>query len=106
MTEISPPATRHLLHFLSDKWVPVVLFYLQDRPRRPSELSRLLNGVSRKMLTQTLREMEERQVVERTVYPEVPPRVEYSLTGNGAELSQLLAQICSFAFRILRYFLL
>ena len=93
----SDPRSRHLLDFLSDKWVPVVLFYLDRGKKRPSELGNLLDGVSRKVLTQTLREMEARGVVVRTVFPEVPPRVEYELTDTGRELAQLLGYVCGWA---------
>ncbi len=94
---MAAPKQRHLLDFLSDKWVPVVLFHLAGGKRRPSELQGRLDGVSRKVLTQTLREMEARGVVTRTVFPEVPPRVEYELTPNGSVLAGLLRDICEWS---------
>jgi DNA-binding HxlR family transcriptional regulator len=65
-----------------------------DGPRRFSELSRALAGVSQKMLTQQLREMERNGLVERRVYAQVPPRVEYELTALGKSLKPVVDAMC------------
>jgi DNA-binding HxlR family transcriptional regulator len=63
-----------------------ILWYLKDGILRYGELKRVVEGISPKMLTQALKELEEDHLVNRKVYPEVPPRVEYSLTKTGIEL--------------------
>lgn len=79
------------LDVVSGKWKGLILWELDaHRVRRFSELRRGLAGVSEKMLTQHLREMEEDGLVHRKVYAEVPPRVEYSLTEHGRTLNQAL----------------
>ncbi|MEU5659138.1 helix-turn-helix domain-containing protein [Streptomyces sp. NPDC047737] len=79
------------LDVVSGKWKGLILWELDThRVRRFSELRRGLAGVSEKMLTQHLREMEEDGLVHRKVYAEVPPRVEYSLTEHGRTLNQAL----------------
>lgn len=76
---------------VSGKWKALILWELEARPvRRFAQLRRGLPGVSEKMLTQHLREMEEDGLVHREVYAEVPPRVEYSLTEHGRTLNQAL----------------
>lgn len=76
---------------VSGKWKALILWELDAHPvRRFAQLRRGLPGVSEKMLTQHLREMEEDGLVHREVYAEVPPRVEYSLTEHGRTLNQAL----------------
>jgi DNA-binding HxlR family transcriptional regulator len=79
---------------LADKWTIPLIHTLARGTRRTSELKRLLAGVSQKMLTQTLRTLEEHGLIERRVYAEVPPRVEYSLTPLGRSLNEPLTLIC------------
>ncbi|MBC2863648.1 winged helix-turn-helix transcriptional regulator [Streptomyces mexicanus] len=79
------------LDVVSGKWKGLVLWELHTHGvRRFAELRRALPGVSEKMLTQHLRQMEEDGLVHRRVYAEVPPRVEYSLTESGAALNDAL----------------
>jgi DNA-binding HxlR family transcriptional regulator len=79
------------LDVVSGKWKGLILWELHAHDvRRFAELRRGLPGVSEKMLTQHLREMEEDDLIHRKVYAEVPPRVEYSLTNNGRTLIQAL----------------
>jgi DNA-binding HxlR family transcriptional regulator len=85
--------TRQLLDTLSDKWLTLILSKLIDGPRRYSELSRDIAGVSQKMLTQTLRTLQRDGLVERTVTPSVPVRVDYQLTAVGKDLAPLVHSI-------------
>jgi DNA-binding HxlR family transcriptional regulator len=78
--------SRVVLERISDKWVTLVMASLSDGPRRFSELSRRLAGVSQKMLTQTLRTLERDGLVNRTVTASVPVRVDYELTDLGHSL--------------------
>lgn len=78
--------SRKLLDRISDKWVALSLSALANGPRRYSELSRELAGVSQKMLTQTLRRLERDGLLTRSVTPSVPVRVDYELTELGHTL--------------------
>jgi DNA-binding HxlR family transcriptional regulator len=75
---------------IGGKWKPSLLFHLEGRTRRFCELQRLIPGLTKKMLTQHLRELERDGIVHRKVYAEVPPRVEYSLTRHGESLKPIL----------------
>lgn len=86
MCEICP--SRRVLALIADKWTMLILPALQDGPRRNSELMRAVGGVSQKMLTQTLRELERNGLIERRDYGEVPPRVDYRLTALGRSLTE------------------
>lgn len=83
-----PVETTLLL--LSSKWSILILRDLFDGTKRFSELKRSLTGISQKVLTKNLREMEEKGLVHRKVYAEVPPRVEYSLTTIGLSLKPII----------------
>ncbi len=85
--------TRQALDRIADKWSTLVIGLLEDGPRRFSDLQRGIGGISQKMLTQTLRSLERDGLVSRTVYPEVPPRVEYELTELGLTLCEPIAAI-------------
>ncbi|MDM7854548.1 winged helix-turn-helix transcriptional regulator [Cellulomonas alba] len=82
--------TRQLLDELSDKWVCLVLVALAAGPLRHGELRRRIRGVSQKMLTQTLRALERDGIVERTITPSVPVRVDYELTPLGQSLTSVV----------------
>lgn len=88
---------RRLLALVGDKWTPVVLYSLSGSVKRFSELQRDIPDVSRKMLIQTLRALEAGGLVERTVYPVVPPRTEYRLTEDGRALHGPVARLCDWA---------
>ena len=77
---------RLTVELLADKWTAVVLYGLSEGPVRHGDLIDLIGGISRKMLTQTLRRLEAHGLITRHAYPEVPPRVEYELTPLGATL--------------------
>lgn len=78
------------LTLISDKWKVLIIRDLLSGTRRFGELKRSLGGVSQKVLTSQLRQMEESGLLTRTVYPEVPPRVEYTLTELGYSLRPVL----------------
>src|SRR5580704_6302176 len=82
------------LDVIGGKWKPVILWWLQQRTWRFAELRRQIPGITEKMLTQQLRELEADGIVDRKVYPTVPPKVEYSLTKHGRSLKQALQSIC------------
>jgi DNA-binding HxlR family transcriptional regulator len=85
--------SRQGLDALSDKWVTLVLTALADSPRRYSELSRTIAGVSQKMLTQTLRTLERDGLVSRAITVSVPVRVDYKLTPLGRTLLPVVRAI-------------
>ncbi len=89
--------SRQALDRISDKWTSLVIYALSRGTLRYGELQRTIGGISQKMLTQTLRSLEEDGIVERVVYPVVPPMVEYSLTPLGRTLEEPLAAICRWA---------
>lgn len=94
----SPPPNGHVesdcrgvasvLARVGDKWSVLVIMMLGDGPRRFNELKRMIGGVSQRMLTLTLRGLERDGLVTRTVYPTIPPRVDYDLTELGRGLSE------------------
>src|ERR1051325_7403015 len=90
--------TRQVLDFIGDKWTTLIILLLEDGPRRFSELERSIHGISHKMLSQTLRDMERDGFVTRTVYPEVPPRVEYALTPLGCTLIAPITTIVQWSY--------
>jgi len=83
------------LDVIGGKWKPLILWHLGDDVLRFSELQRGLPGVNAKMLTKQLRELEEDGVIKRTIYPEVPPRVEYQITEFGKTLIPILQALCT-----------
>ena len=86
--------SRTVLDHVTSKWGVLVLMALAEgRPQRWSELRRRVQGVSEKMLAQTLRTLESDGLVHRDARPVVPPHVEYSLTGLGAELADLMTPL-------------
>jgi DNA-binding HxlR family transcriptional regulator len=85
--------SRRLIELIGDKWALLVMPALKDGPKRSGELMRLIEGISQKMLTQTLRALEEAGLVERQVFDVVPPHVEYRLTPLGRSLGETLKGI-------------
>lgn len=86
---------RNVLSRIGDRWSLLVLLALHDKAEamRFSDLCRAIPDVSQKMLTSTLRKLEADDLLSRTIYPEVPPRVEYKLTKRGKTLIPLLNQL-------------
>ncbi len=82
--------SRRLLALIADKWTILIIHLLARGPKRHGQLRRQIDGISQKMLTQTLRALEREGIVERTVYPVVPPMVEYALTPRGQSLIEPL----------------
>src|SRR6516225_427711 len=79
---------------IGGKWKAPILWWLNQRTWRFAELRRQIPGITEKMLTQQLRELERDGIVDRRVYPTVPPKVEYSLTAYGRSLKRALRAIC------------
>jgi DNA-binding HxlR family transcriptional regulator len=82
------------LHVIGGRWKVVILWHLFPGVKRFSELLRAIRGVTQKMLTQQLRELERDGIVHRKVYPQVPPKVEYSLTPQGESLRPVVEAMC------------
>ena len=82
---------------IGGRWKVPIVWHLFSGTKRFSELRRALPDCTQKMLTQQLRELEEAGVVRRKVYPEVPPKVEYSLTGRGMSLKPVVKAMCAWA---------
>jgi DNA-binding HxlR family transcriptional regulator len=89
--------SRQVLGRVGTKWAALIIAALADGPKRHSELARIIAGVSQKMLTQTLRELERDGLISRTITPSVPVRVDYTVTDLGASLQPLLAAVKSWA---------
>src|SRR5437016_70996 len=89
--------SRQVLDRIGDKWTTLILVLLADGPQRFSELHRSIHGISHKMLAQTLRSLERDGLISRKLYPEVPPRVEYTLTALGETLCGPIAAILRWA---------
>ncbi|MBV8118015.1 MAG: helix-turn-helix transcriptional regulator [Candidatus Eremiobacteraeota bacterium] len=89
---------RIVIDRIADKWTILTMSLLSDgAPHRFNELRRNIEGISQKMLTQTLRDLERDGVVVRTLYPEIPPRVEYALTPMGVTLCEPIARLGQWA---------
>jgi len=85
--------SRDVLELIGSKWSMLLLCALYDSKSRTGQLKRIVGGISQKMLTQTLREMQRNGIVKRISYPEVPPRVEYELTELGYSLAELVVKM-------------
>src|SRR3954447_17301098 len=93
MSHDACPAVREVLHRIGDKWSVQIVALLRDGPLRFSELRRTIEGISQRMLTLTLRGLERDGLVVRTVFPTVPPRVEYALSPLGKTLLNTLTEL-------------
>jgi DNA-binding HxlR family transcriptional regulator len=81
------------LSVIGGKWKPVILWFLKDKPVRFSEIQRKIPGITQMMLTKQLRELVTDGMIERTVFPEVPPRVEYNITDDGRSVFPILVAL-------------
>jgi DNA-binding HxlR family transcriptional regulator len=91
---------RRMLDIIGDKWTPIVLYCLSGGVRRFNEMQRQIPDISKKMLVQALRSLENDGLVERAVYPVVPPKTEYRLTTEGKRLHEPVAALCQWATRM------
>ncbi|RRK10832.1 transcriptional regulator [Lactiplantibacillus garii] len=90
MRKIYHLAVEATLDVIGGKWKPIILCHLGGGTRRNGELLRLIPEISQRVLTQQLRELEADEIVQRRIYQEVPPRVEYCLTDHGKSLRDIL----------------
>ncbi len=91
------PVTTTLV-VVGGKWKPIILWQMDRGTLRFGQLKRVITGITQKMLTQQLRELEEDGIIWRKVYPEVPPRVEYGITDYGKSLRALLDEMARWGF--------
>jgi DNA-binding HxlR family transcriptional regulator len=94
---LSDCPARLAIEVITSKWAVVTLFALSEGPLRHSELVDLIGGISRKVLTQTLRRLQQHGLVDRRVYAEAPPRVEYRLTELGQTLKEPIVALTAWA---------
>jgi DNA-binding HxlR family transcriptional regulator len=90
-------ASRTVLEVIANKWTNLVVCALRDGPMRFGQLRRQLEGITQKMLTQTLRTLERDGLVTRTLYPTIPPRVDYELTDLGRDAAGLFDGLIEWA---------
>ena len=88
---------EHVLSRIGDKWTVLVVGALSEGPSRYNEIRRTVGTISQRMLTMTLRNLEEDGLVTRTLYPAVPPKVEYELTELGLSLTLVLRSLYDWA---------
>src|SRR5260370_38562709 len=79
---------RQVLQIIADTWTPIVLVCLRGRTRRFNDLQRSIPDISKKMLTQTLRKLDQRRLLNRLVHPADPPHVDYSPTSAGTKIAE------------------
>ncbi|MFB6362668.1 winged helix-turn-helix transcriptional regulator [Paenibacillus elgii] len=82
------------LEVIGGKWKSIILYHLTTGKKRTNELRRLIPDITQKMLTQQLRELEKDGIIHRTVYHEIPPKVEYELSEYGLSLKTVLETFC------------
>jgi DNA-binding HxlR family transcriptional regulator len=92
-----PDVFRSVLERIGDKWSLLLIGILEEGPKRFTELLRTVPGISRRMLTLTLRALERDGLITRTIYAQVPPRVEYAVTDLGRTLSQPVLALAMWA---------
>lgn len=88
---------RNILSRFSDKWSLLILCVLYSKKMRYSEIRKMIPDISQKMLTNTLKKLEEYQLVKREAYAEIPPRVEYSITDMGISLMPAIQMLIDWA---------
>lgn len=88
---------RRVLEIISNKWTSLVMYALEDGSIRYGEMGRRIEGISKKMLTQTVRKLERDGLVQRHIIPTMPPTVEYSLTPLGESLLQPMKELRQWA---------
>ncbi len=93
MTDLKHCYVNATLNVIGGKWKLIILWHLNQATLRFSELEKRIDGVTQKMLTQQLREMEDDKLIARKVYAVVPPKVEYSITEYGKSLNKVLSEL-------------
>ena len=81
------------MDFIRGKWKAVLLCHLYDEPKRFLELQRITKGISQKVLNENLKELINNELVDKVIYAEIPPKVEYYLTDRGKELTKIIKEI-------------
>lgn len=81
------------LRVIGGKWSLIALYWLDERPKRFSELRKLMPAISHKVLAATLRDLEEEGLITRTVHPEIPPKVEYAISSYGQSVRPLIEAV-------------
>lgn len=84
---------NYTMNLIGTKWKPLILFHLLEGNLRSGVLQKKIPGISNKMFTQTVRELEHDGLITRTVFPVVPPKVEYGLSNRGKSLEQILRNL-------------
>ncbi|MEM8675498.1 MAG: helix-turn-helix domain-containing protein [Cyanobacteria bacterium P01_G01_bin.67] len=89
--------TQQVLDIIGNKWSVIIIYCLAYQTRRYKQLERKIEGISQKVLTQTLRKLEQNGLIKREVYPVAPPQVEYSLTSLGETLVEPLSLLAEWS---------
>ena len=98
MNHSNPSCPAELtLEFIEGRWKVIILWHLAQGVKRSFQLSQAITGISRRVLTQQLRQMERDGLVNREVFAQVPPRVDYSLTPLGESLMPIVEAMCEWA---------
>lgn len=93
MSEVNHCPLNYTMNLIGTKWKPLILFHLLEGDLRSGVLQKKIPGISNKMFTQTVRELEKAGLISRKVYPVVPPRVEYGLSTRGKSLETILRSL-------------
>lgn len=96
---LSNNSVNTTLKVIGGKWKPIILWYLHEKTYRFTELKKIVVGITQKMLTNELRDLERDGVLKRKVYPVVPPKVEYSMTQYGLTLVPVLSAMAEWGMK-------
>ncbi|MGY5354332.1 winged helix-turn-helix transcriptional regulator [Wenyingzhuangia sp. IMCC45467] len=94
---------NYTMNLIGTKWKPLILFHLLEGDIRSGVLQKQIDGISNKMFTQTVRELEKDGLISRKVYPVVPPKVEYGLTSRGKSLENILRSLDAWGLKDSRH---
>ena len=98
--DFSNTGYSYTLSFISGKYKPIILYCLMEyEPVRFNEMQRYLKNIADKTLSQNLKELEKDDLIIRTVYPQIPPKVEYTLSKRGHSLVKVLDKLCDWGIR-------
>ncbi|WP_339886744.1 helix-turn-helix domain-containing protein [uncultured Flavobacterium sp.] len=95
---------NHTMILIGNKWKPLLLFHLLEGALRSGELQKSVTGISNKMFTQTIRELEKDGLVERKIFPVVPPKVEYKLSERGKSLEPILRSLDQWGLEDMKFY--